>query len=110
MDERYPFALCAGTIVGEQYSISKVIGNGGCGITYLAYDKLNKVGVALKECFSEEWCVRGDDQKEVVNYKNTQDFENMRARCKEEAELLMQCRGIMGAMRIYRVMEENNTC
>ncbi len=110
MDEKYPFALRAGTPVGEQYSISKAIGSGGCGITYLAYDKLNKVGVALKECFSDDLCVRGDDQKEVLNCKNSQEFENMRARFKEEAELLMHCKGITGAMPIYRVLEENNTC
>ena len=110
MEDKYPFALQGGTEVGGQYLISRVIGNGGCGITYLALDKINRAPVALKECFSEEFCIRGDDRKEVINYKEQEEFENIRNRFREEAQLLQQCKGIMGAMPIFRVLEENGTC
>ena len=44
-------ALPARYLLGRQYSIGRILGNGGFGITYLAFDGKNRRRVAVKELF-----------------------------------------------------------
>ena len=50
--EKYPFALAMGSILGGQYIVGRVLGQGGFGITYLALDRTLNVKVAIKEFLS----------------------------------------------------------
>ncbi len=50
-EKRDATALAAGTILQGRYIIGKMLGKGGFGITYLAYDYKNKCRVAVKEYF-----------------------------------------------------------
>lgn len=50
--------LCAPTVLNNRYRIEKVLGQGGGGITYLAYDIKNNKKVALKEFFIKGSCGR----------------------------------------------------
>ncbi len=52
------FDLPPGTYIGGRYKVLKALGQGGFGITYVAWDESAKERVALKECFPEGLCVR----------------------------------------------------
>ncbi len=59
MDEKFPLALAAGTNVNG-YVVNKVIGQGGFGITYLAFDTQANREVALKEYLPSSVALRND--------------------------------------------------
>ena len=50
---------------GGKYRIERVLGQGGFGITYSAYDCFSKRKVAIKEFFFREFCQRDDNSKVV---------------------------------------------
>lgn len=52
-------ALAAQTaLAGGNYVVERLLGQGGFGITYLAYDRALDREVVIKECFPESLCVR----------------------------------------------------
>lgn len=59
------FALPARTILKEQYYIGRVLGHGGFGITYLAWDLNLNLRLAIKEYFPTQWVSRGPDSSSV---------------------------------------------
>ena len=50
--------LPQGTILNHQYLIRSLLGQGGFGITYLCYDQLNNLQVAIKEYFPSDYVIR----------------------------------------------------
>ena len=66
MDERYPYALPAGHRL-EEYEIVRVLGAGGFGITYLAFDHQLDGPVAIKEYYPAEVAVRADGWRVVAS-------------------------------------------
>lgn len=55
------YDLPPGTMIDERYKLLKVLGQGGFGITYIAWDTELKRRVAVKECFPAGICLRGED-------------------------------------------------
>ena len=50
MDEmKYPFVLPEGTVLAEQYTLIRVLGQDGSGITYEAKDQESGERVAIRE-------------------------------------------------------------
>ena len=49
------FALPPGTLLGN-YKLLKVLGRGGFGITYIAWDNQLRRNIVLKECFPLGLC------------------------------------------------------
>ena len=95
---------------GGKYVISKVIGEGGFGITYLGRHTSLKRRVAIKEFFMKEYCERDADTS------------HMRIGTKQNRNLVWQCKqkflkeALMIAklddphiIRIYDIFEENDT-
>ena len=58
-EEKYPFALKPGSILNGKYTVGRVLGQGGFGITYIAQDYGSKERVAIKEYLPEEFATRG---------------------------------------------------
>lgn len=97
-------------LCGQQYYLGKVLGNGGYGITYLAWDQKKNRKVAVKEFFPRHLAVR--DEKSVrikVQQEQMAEFEHAKMRFQEEAQTLYELRHVPEVMDIYHLFEENDT-
>lgn len=97
--------LTEGSFVAE-YRILRVLGHGGFGITYLAYDENLDRNVAIKEYFPREFAYRDANQQVVPNSdeQDRSDFDWGMKHFVEEARNLTRFkhRNIVGAMRFVR--------
>ena len=59
------FALPPGTLLGN-YKLLKVLGQGGFGITYIAWDSQLRRNIVLKECFPLGLCSRDPDTSAII--------------------------------------------
>lgn len=59
------FALPPGTLLGN-YKLLKVLGRGGFGITYIAWDNQLRRNIVLKECFPLGLCSRDPDTSAII--------------------------------------------
>ena len=101
-------ALSAGTRLGG-YEIESVLGRGGFGITYRAYDpSLNKV-VAIKEYLPGEFAMRTTDSRVgPTSEADRADYEWGLARFMDEARTLARF-DHPHVNRVYRFFEANGT-
>jgi serine/threonine protein kinase len=104
----YPFALAPGTkLQGGAYSIGRVLGQGGFGITYKGNDvNLGRL-VAIKECFPDG---SGRKEKTVVPPSNVspQEWDLVKREFIEEARTVARF-SHPGIVNVYAVFEENGT-
>lgn len=63
---RPPMALDAGTLLAGRYQLCDVIGQGGFGITYAAWDETLGMPVAVKEFFPRADAVRDPEGHETA--------------------------------------------
>lgn len=59
------FALPPGTLLGN-YKLLKALGQGGFGITYIAWDNQLRRNIVLKECFPLGLCSRDPDTSAII--------------------------------------------
>jgi len=69
-----PHQLPVGTVLAERYRLSRVLGQGGYGITYLGWDLQRKMKVAVKE-FYPSAVVNRDTATDTHVHCNTLDME-----------------------------------
>ncbi|MCU0831001.1 MAG: serine/threonine protein kinase [Rhizobiaceae bacterium] len=101
-------ALPAGTEL-KQYTIRSVLGQGGFGITYLAWDNDLSRQVAIKECFPSDFVQRDGSAVLPTSEANATEFEWALGRFVEEATTLARFRhpGIVNVLQILKGV--NNT-
>ncbi len=109
MNEKYPLALPEGTILAGQYTIEKVLGQGGFGITYKAKDYKTNQSVAVKEFFPDTLAYR--EMTTVISYpgERTDSFVYGKESFLQEAQTLAQFIGNENIVRVYTYFEENGT-
>lgn len=109
-ENRPPYALPAGYMLCQQYYLDRVLGSGGFGITYLAWDIRNNRSVAVKELFISSDMVR-DNQTRSVQIKQGQEgyFAHMRKRFLEEAQILYEFSNVPDITDVYHLFQENGT-
>ena len=91
--KKYPVALRAGTVLNGRYIIGRVLGQGGFGITYLAWDESLKARVAVKEYMPNDMAARVGTTVSVAMKSRAEDFTYGLERFKEEAQTLAKFLG-----------------
>ncbi len=103
MSEAYPHALPKGTRI-EEYEIHRVLGQGGFGITYLAFDHNLNGPVALKEYFPAGHARRlRNGDVGPTSHDSREHFEWGRKRFLEEAQAVHRLRhpNVVRALRYF---------
>jgi hypothetical protein len=110
-DDRNPLALSVGTLLDDQFRIGRVLGAGGFGITYLAFDEVLEVGVAVKEYFPQHLAVDRTSEEEVAPRSTVEkeDFRFGLDRFLDEARTLAKFQDHPNIVRVRTFFEENGT-
>jgi serine/threonine protein kinase len=96
-----------GTKLKGRYSVGKVLGQGGFGITYMGGDITLSRPVAIKELFPEG-CIRNQTTVQPTRPDIQNEFAHIKQRFMEEARLLANLNH-PGIVKVYDFFEENNT-
>ena len=104
------YHMTPGVTLHGKYTVGKVLGYGGFGVTYLGWDLSLRRKVAIKEFFPAELAARSSNGLMVQVYQNTFDrFEAGLKRFVEEAQCLAQFNRVGSIVDVYEVFIENNT-
>ena len=100
-----------GSLLSNRYLIGKVLGFGGFGVTYLAWDHVLQQRVAIKEYLPSEFATRAAGKTEVTVFSGNkaQQFADGMRKFVEEAKRLAKFQNEPGIVRIYDSFEANNT-
>ncbi|MGB7433490.1 MAG: serine/threonine-protein kinase [Ahrensia sp.] len=100
--------LTEGTML-KHYRIDSVLGQGGFGITYLAFDTQLQRQVAIKECFPRDFVSRSGTTIVPTSAREKKDFGWALGKFVDEATTLARFRhpGIVQVLQILK--EENNS-
>jgi len=107
-----PHQLPPGTVLRERYQVGRVLGQGGFGITYLAWDGLLQKEVAIKEFFPGGTVQRNcamTTRVECIYTSTVEAYSRSTERFLREAQALVQFRDIPQVVDIQDFLKENNT-
>lgn len=104
-------ALTAGTVLNDRYVVGKVIGSGGFGITYIAYDTVFEKTVAIKEYYPKNIAVRGADNVslEPLTSMHTEEFDHGSKRFENEANILSELGNETDVIKMFGTFRQNGT-
>jgi hypothetical protein len=108
--KKFPVALRAGTVLNDRYIVGRVLGQGGFGITYLAYDTQLQTKVAVKEYMPGDLATRVEGTT-VAAFAGTksEDFAYGAERFREEARTLAKFMGHPNIAGVSSYFDENDT-
>lgn len=109
-----PKYLPPGTILRERYILGKVIGEGSFGITYIGWDKLLEIQVAVKEYFPVEHVNRSiipgsNTEVHIFAGEEKEEYEKQLEKYLNEAKRLSRFNHLQGVVSICDFFHENNT-
>lgn len=99
-------SLLQGTML-RQYRIDGVLGQGGFGITYLAYDTELQRQVAIKECFPRDFVSREGTTVAPTGAREKTDFDWALGKFVDEATTLARF-DHPGIVRVLQILKEEN--
>ncbi len=104
-------ALPLGTELDGRYIIAKVLGSGGFGITYLAFDTRLECSVAIKEYLPKSLALREATTQTIQPHsmETKQQFEHHMDKFMEEARVIAKFNHEPGIVSVQDVLELNNT-
>lgn len=107
-----PRYLLVGTILADRYVLGRVLGAGSFGITYLAWDKILEVPVAVKEYYPSDIVnrdvIRGTDLN-VYADENKAEYDKKLKKFIEEARCLARFSSLDGIVSVQDFFYANNT-
>lgn len=106
-----PYHMQPGAILNKRYIMGRVLGFGGFGVTYLAWDALLEKKVAIKEYLPSEFSTRmpGHTELSVYEGERFEQFESGKDKFIDEAKRLARFNEIPGVVKVYDTFLENNT-
>lgn len=109
--QREERALPLGTCLRSRYVIGRVLGIGGFGITYLAYDVSRKTRFAVKEYFPAEWAIRERNSCKIEpsSQSRRELYFHGRDVFSQEAGFLFQLREVPHIVSVWDYFMENET-
>ncbi|MBS7398075.1 MAG: PASTA domain-containing protein, partial [Ruminiclostridium sp.] len=100
-----------GTLLHDRYTIGKVLGYGGFGVTYIGWDGKLEQKVAIKEYLPSEFSTRmpGQSQITVFNGVKNEQFHDGLTKFVDEAKRLAKFQNEPGIVKVFDSFEENDT-
>ena len=104
-------SLPVGARLHSRYTIGRIMGKGGFGMIYLAYDEKDEKTVAVKEFYPDGTAVRSQDNLSVepMTSQHTESFQTGLERFATEAEIISRFSESSEIIGIYDVFRENGT-
>lgn len=103
--------LFPGTVLHDRYVIGVVLGHGGFGVTYKAWDQKFDTVVAIKEFFPANVVTRNPGEKSLIVYdgnKNSE-YNSLLQRFLDEAVNIAKFQNDPNIVDVEEYFEENNT-
>ncbi len=110
--ERHPIALPKGAMLQGRYVIGQVLGKGGFGVTYLAYDLVNETRIAIKEYMPDGIAYRnagGDTGVSTFDESKNETFVTGAKKFYDEAQTISRFNGNPNIISVYEFFHENGT-
>lgn len=102
-------ALPVNYLLHRRYLIGKVLGEGGFGITYLAWDEKEERRVAIKEYMPQGLTTRVKGTGEITAVKDIRHYEKYLKRFLEEAQIIYQYRNHPNIIHVNHLFRENHS-
>ena len=95
----------------NQYQIARMLGHGGFGITYLAWDTLLEIKLAIKEYMPRDFATRNSTNAEVSTFAGDakENFAYGLERFLEEARTLAKFQQHAGIVSVLNFFKANGT-
>ncbi|MGN1136542.1 MAG: serine/threonine-protein kinase [Oscillospiraceae bacterium] len=104
-----PTILPVGTMLQNRYQIGGVIGKGGFGVTYIAFDTKLERRIAIKEYFPYGLALRTTESKTVMTSGDTDVFRKGAEKFYNEARFIAKFNSPVNIVNVYDVFYENET-
>ena len=103
--------LSPGTLLQDRYVLGKVLGQGGFGITYIAWDQRLEKPVAVKEFFPTSFAARmtGCNDISCFDDESRHYFESGMKNMLDESRRLAQFTNLKNVVQVLDCIEENGT-
>ena len=103
--------MVPGSLLRRRYTVGKVLGYGGFGVTYIAWDPLLEQRVAIKEYLPGEFSTRMPGQTQVTVFEGDkqEQFQSGLHKFVDEARHLAKFQNEPSIVKIYDSFEENGT-
>ncbi len=103
--------LSPGSILADRYQVGRVLGSGGFGITYLAYDMKLEIAVAVKEYLPRMFASRkeGDTTVLIHSEGEKEDYLHYLEGFLDEARLLAKFNHESGIVSVIDFFKQNET-
>ena len=104
-------ALAPGIWLKNRYMVGRVLGIGGFGITYLAFDSQTRQRWAIKEYFPAEWASRmpGSNQIAVNSQSKDEYYIHGKEVFADEAKTLLEFKSNPAVVNVIDYFQENGT-
>lgn len=109
-----PRCLIPGTKLANRYMLGRVLGEGSFGITYIGWDEIRNIPVAIKEYYPSDLVSRDvlrskDKNVYAFGKEDTSDYETQLQKFYEEAQNLSKFNHLKNIVSVYDFFYENQT-